>query len=351
VPELARAIGPVLAPALNTINAIVPSPTELLMLSILRHGPRHLMPHAALVTGVALCVARLTGLEPDLMRALARAALLHDIGQLYLDPRIFAEPRRCNAQDLQLVRQHSLLGARVAQELVHSDAGVARMIQVSHERLDGSGYPAGLAGAALSGSEQVLLFAEAMAPDLEAGDHRLVRAAVAARLVPGEFPKAMVSLFDREAQASPAPTQLGAPAQLAIIGDDLRQLHTLIAQAVVLLRMTVCETRTVREHAQHWLPRLESFLLMLRSTGVEAALAYGMQVEPQDAREQIELTVLRDELRQRLDDLRRVVEIEQSVTPELGATSLVYDLIDVLRGDDGAGDGVGGIAQDSGFGA
>ena len=119
-------------------------------------------------------VAVLALLTGDLMRGslsevidLGTAALLHDIGMVptqetwdvgvRLPPKVFE----------QAVRPHAELGYRRIQELSGMTGTVARMVLEEHERMDGSGYPQGLAGAAIDPGARVL----AVCDSLEAMTH------------------------------------------------------------------------------------------------------------------------------------------------------------------------------------
>gem|GEM_PF-2328877 len=327
--ELIAALEPHLAHTLKVVDAIIPSPTELLLLSVLRHDTLGRMPHAALVCAVALAAARETDMHPELMRTLARAALFHDIGELYLPPSISHSNAWFDLEQMRLVRTHPQIGAQVSLELARSPASVGQLIAQSHERLDGSGYPAGLLARDLSAPAQALLFAEAMAPLLGEGENGTRRASVAAKMVAGEFCPGMVDWLARCAQARPprpAP-QLAA----ADIGLDLRDLHTQLAQAIVLLSVAVHETREVQAAIVPWLGCLRSLMRVLLQVGVEDALAFGMNLAPQSEAEKIELSVLAQELHFRLHNLRLQVELAIVQTPEIGSSTLVMDLLDSLQ--------------------
>jgi len=72
------------------------------------------------------------------------AAQLHDIGKLAL-PDSIASQGRLEEDDWLLVRQHTLVGAKVLSGTT-ALAEVARLVRASHERWDGTGYPDNLAG-------------------------------------------------------------------------------------------------------------------------------------------------------------------------------------------------------------
>ncbi len=337
-PDLMHVLGSELARVLNIVEAIVPSPTELMLLSVMRHGCGDMMGHAALVCAISLAVAAAIGVHADLMRPLARAALLHDVGEIYLPPLPVESPVRLGSDRIREIRTHVVIGAQVAIELARSGQAVGHLIALSHERLNGSGYPRGLGVDDLPLPAQALLFAEAIARLLGSETNGLRRAAVAARLVPGEFATDMVNWVSRHGRSGPP---VSTPeASIATVGAELRQIHGQLAQALVMVKLPMRETNAVRATAARWLEAIEALIWVLRAAGIEDALSCGMDLEPQDEIEGVELTVLVQELRHRIGTLQLGIELSLADTPELASSSLVIELLKVLgsRGD-GAGEG------------
>ncbi len=77
----------------------------------------------------------------DQLDNLATGTLLHDIGKSEVPNSILKKRGPLNHEELELVRQHVVIGER----LLHSDPrmNAERMLPLSqhHERLDGTGYP------------------------------------------------------------------------------------------------------------------------------------------------------------------------------------------------------------------
>jgi putative two-component system response regulator len=90
------------------------------------------------------------GLDAEAIKLLREAAPLHDVGKLAVPDNILLKPGKLTAQEYELMKTHAALGARL---LSDSNSPVLRMAQViaatHHERWDGAGYPAGLAGEAI----------------------------------------------------------------------------------------------------------------------------------------------------------------------------------------------------------
>jgi len=328
--ELSLVLAESLPGVLREVGTIAPNPTELMLLSVMRHSGRDMLGHAALVCAVALATAEMAGTHPDLIRILARAALLHDVGELYLEPALFEPPGMHAPGQVREIRKHASIGAQVAVELARVGAAVGHLIGMSHERLDGWGYPRGLKASELSKPAQALLFSEAVVSMLGSGSNGLKRAAVAVRLVPGEFPVEMVNWIVRCANARPATRQEGVSA--SAIAIDLLQIQALLTRLrPLLVERLPGETTAVRSAAGQWSIAIEALIDELRRTGIESAISCGMSVEPQDDTEFIELSVLSQELLYRVRELRLRIEVAQSESPELTTSALAIEVLELLR--------------------
>ncbi len=78
--------------------------------------------------------------EKDWMQ-IAMAGLLHDIGNVKVDPAILNKTSRLTPDELQEVRQHTLYGFRLLENGTALNPGVWLTALQHHERIDGSGYP------------------------------------------------------------------------------------------------------------------------------------------------------------------------------------------------------------------
>jgi HD-GYP domain-containing protein (c-di-GMP phosphodiesterase class II) len=125
-----------------------------------------------------------------------RAALVHDLGRLGVSNAIWDKRGPLTAAELERVRLHPYLTDRM---LASSEAlGRLRAIAVQHhERLDGSGYPRGLTGNALTPAGRLLAAADAYQAMTEPRPHRPARTAEEAA---GELRAGVRrSLFDADA--------------------------------------------------------------------------------------------------------------------------------------------------------
>jgi putative two-component system response regulator len=85
------------------------------------------------------------GLSRLEQRDLTWGAYLHDIGKVGIPDAILLKPGKFTLDELQIMRQHVLIGEQICQPL-RTMQGVLPIIRHHHERWDGSGYPDGLRG-------------------------------------------------------------------------------------------------------------------------------------------------------------------------------------------------------------
>jgi len=101
--------------------------------------------HLQRVRTYAVEMAKVIGLPPDEIEALRAAALLHDIGKLAVPEHIINKPGKLTPEEFEKMKVHPLVGAEIL-DRVAFPYPVAPIVRSHHEKWDGSGYPAGLAG-------------------------------------------------------------------------------------------------------------------------------------------------------------------------------------------------------------
>jgi PAS domain S-box-containing protein/putative nucleotidyltransferase with HDIG domain len=115
--------------------------------------------HQRRVTELAGAIAAKLDWSQGRIEGLCTAAKLHDIGKIIVPAEILSKPAKITQAELQLLREHAAAGARIVADIEFSNA-VAATIAQHHERLDGSGYPAGLSGDQLLPEARVLAIAD-----------------------------------------------------------------------------------------------------------------------------------------------------------------------------------------------
>ncbi len=163
-------------------------------LTVMRDQRPELFQHSLQMMMVAVYLGIKSELDQRDCAALAAAALFHDLGVLHMDP-AWSDP------DHKVVgpqRKH-LVAHPISAMLMIRDAQVyPRSAEVAvlehHERMDGSGYPRGLAGADITPLGRILLLAEVVAAFFEKyEDMPAQRLSLVLRLNHRKFPSVLVS--------------------------------------------------------------------------------------------------------------------------------------------------------------
>lgn len=101
--------------------------------------------HSERVAEYSLLIARKMGLKEEALEVFRFGALLHDVGKLIVRKAVLTKPSRLEPEEFDEIKRHPVVGAQIVQEIEFLRPALDAVLY-HHERLDGSGYPAGLAG-------------------------------------------------------------------------------------------------------------------------------------------------------------------------------------------------------------
>jgi HD-GYP domain-containing protein (c-di-GMP phosphodiesterase class II) len=101
--------------------------------------------HTQRVTDLAARVSEELGLSHDRMRIVTQAAMLHDIGKIGVPDSILNKPGPLTKDEFAVIREHPVRGHEIIREVRSLRATLGGILH-HHERMDGTGYPDGLAG-------------------------------------------------------------------------------------------------------------------------------------------------------------------------------------------------------------
>ena len=137
----------------------LPKPIAL-HLTVMRHGKPALFEHSVLMGLLCAHLVREGGGMQHDMGLAASAGVLHDIGMLHIDPALLDSGDPLSGDALKPLYVHPLTASMVMGRFSDYPKEVLRAVVEHHERLDGSGYPRGLAADAMSPLGRVLSLAE-----------------------------------------------------------------------------------------------------------------------------------------------------------------------------------------------
>jgi putative nucleotidyltransferase with HDIG domain len=147
--------------------------------------------HSYTVGQLAEQTGRHLGWDSGRVERLHAAGVLHDIGKLGIPDAILQKPGALDDDEWAEMRRHPEIGARILEHANLRD--IADWVRAHHERVDGRGYPAGLAGGDIPAEARVLAVAdayEAMTAD------RPYRRSLGAEAAEAELRRAAGTQFD-----------------------------------------------------------------------------------------------------------------------------------------------------------
>lgn len=205
--------------------------------------------HSRGVAALARAAAEL--LSPADARAVYRAGLLHDLGRVVVPTGVWERPGQLSVEEWELVRLHPYYTGRI---LARSPV-LAPLGQVAcrhHERVNGSGYPAGIGGPELDTAACLLAAADVFCALCEARPHRPA-------LEPAEAARVLAGLpLDRDAvravlAAAGTPPPVLPPLPAGLTERELEILRLLAAGATKpqIAAGLVISPSTVHTHTVH----------------------------------------------------------------------------------------------------
>ena len=117
---------------------------DVLLRALQERNPELAERHAA-VARLAEVIGEQMDLAAEERAQLRQAAELHDVGKLAIPEEVLHKPSPLEPEEWVFVRRHPLIGERII-GAAPALAAAAKLVRSTHERLDGSGYPDGLAG-------------------------------------------------------------------------------------------------------------------------------------------------------------------------------------------------------------
>ena len=117
--------------------------------------------HIQRMTNYAVAVGKALGLQENILESIRYAAPLHDIGKIGIPDSILLKPGKLDAAEWEVMKQHSLIGAKILEGSSIGYLKLGKIIALTHhEKWDGNGYPKGLKGKAIPRLGQIVAIAD-----------------------------------------------------------------------------------------------------------------------------------------------------------------------------------------------
>ncbi len=123
------------------VNAFNSQSDAFLAIAPLRSMDEYTYTHSTNICMLNLSQAKVLGIEGQLLKDIGMAAMLHDVGKMFISPDILSKSGQLTEEEWQVMQQHPRLGA----EYLLNTPGVPRLAVVTafehHMRYDNAGYP------------------------------------------------------------------------------------------------------------------------------------------------------------------------------------------------------------------
>lgn len=138
--DLRQAVNPL-------VDSILRNKDALVTLMRVQHLDRNTHEHCMALAVWGSLLGRQLGLSPDDVRTLALGCSLVDVGKVRLPKKLLYKPGALSPDEYQIVKSHADYSVAMLENLEDATPAVVDIVRWHHERMDGSGYPDGLAGA------------------------------------------------------------------------------------------------------------------------------------------------------------------------------------------------------------
>lgn len=115
--------------------------------------------HQRRVAQLAEAIALRMGHEQIRAQNIRMAAMIHDLGKVYVPAEFLNKPGQLSSLEMEIIRAHPRVGREILAPLGF-DWPIAEIVGQHHERVDGTGYPDGLRGAEILVEAKIIAVAD-----------------------------------------------------------------------------------------------------------------------------------------------------------------------------------------------
>jgi HD-GYP domain-containing protein (c-di-GMP phosphodiesterase class II) len=223
---------------LQAIEAIPLTRPVAFHLSLARETRPALFEHSVLMAILCAHLVREGGAPIHDMTVAATAGLLHDLGMLHIDAELLDTGNRLSGDARRPLYVHPMTSSMLIARFHEYSKDVSRAILEHHERLDGSGYPRGLVGDAISPLGRLLSLCEVVTAMFDGErEYPEQRVSLLLRISPGRFDATLVPSIHRLLRACPPVTEAvtlsaaDAVGRLQPLTELLTRFHAIAAAA------------------------------------------------------------------------------------------------------------------------
>lgn len=132
------------------VDSVMDNKDAMLLLTRLRHKDEYTSEHSLNVAIISIAFGRHVGMDRKQLNEIGLCGLLHDMGKMLTPNEVLNKPGRLTDEEMEIIKLHPVDGREI---LLATNDVMDDVIDVAyghHERLNGTGYPRGVASKRLS---------------------------------------------------------------------------------------------------------------------------------------------------------------------------------------------------------
>jgi putative nucleotidyltransferase with HDIG domain len=221
--------------------------------------------HSAEVSTWSAKMAQQMGLSQAEVEDIKLAGIVHDIGKIHVPEEVLNKPLFLTSTEFDLIKSHAAWGAKILEPL--KVPAVERIVRYHHERIDGTGYPEGLAGDQIPLGARIVGVAEAFQCMIRSTRYRRARPVEEAL---GELRRCRGTQFDPkvvDALIQLIESDSGLPAAESIGSEGYRErLENMVRERTQQLQAALTSIQQPYDESQ------ATYGKMLKALGASMAL-------------------------------------------------------------------------------
>jgi len=182
---------------LGRLRKAIDGTIRVLSLAVEKRDP-YTAGHQRRVADLARAIGQEMGLAKERVEGLRLAGIIHDVGKISIPAEILSKPGPLTENEYKLIQEHPQIGHDILSDIDFSYP-IAKIVLQHHERMNGSGYPAGLKGDDILLEARILAVSDAV----EAmASHRPFRPALGIEAALEEIDMSKGLLYDSDVAAA-----------------------------------------------------------------------------------------------------------------------------------------------------
>lgn len=134
----------------DMLDSLFRNHNALACLGCIREKDSYLMEHSVNLSVLMSIFGKSMQLDRKILHQTIAGALLHDIGKIMVPDEILHKPRKLTDEEFTQMKHHVTLGTEHLLGIEGISPLTIKVVSEHHEKMDGSGYPAGLCGHEIS---------------------------------------------------------------------------------------------------------------------------------------------------------------------------------------------------------